>query len=183
MKLYTKRGDDGTTGLVGGSRVSKGDVRVAAYGEVDECNAAVGAVLAACRDEGITTVLQRIQSELFTLGSELATPEGQTPVVAVGDEHVAHLEACIDEAEGEVTPLKNFVLPGGSEVASRLHLARAVCRRAERAAVTLSQQQSVRSHSLVYLNRLSDLLFVLARLGNHREGVVETPWMRPRSSS
>ncbi len=183
MKLYTKRGDDGTTGLVGGGRVSKGDLRVTAYGEVDECNAAVGAVLAACRDEGITTVLQRIQSELFTLGSELATPEGQTPVVTMGDAHVARLEACIDEAEREVAPLKHFVLPGGSEVASRLHLARAVCRRAERAAVTLSQQQSVRSHSLVYLNRLSDLLFVLARLGNHREGVVETPWMRPRSSS
>ena len=180
MMLYTKTGDDGSTGLVGGSRVSKCDVRVAAYGEVDETNAAMGLVIAGCSDGQIVERLREIQSVLFVIGAELATPEGQTPDPQVGDKHVKQLERWIDEASAETPPLRCFVLPGGAFPAASLHLARTVCRRAERAVVTLALHQSVRRTVMVYLNRLSDLLFALARLANVRAGVPEIPWVAPK---
>ena len=180
MKLYTRTGDDGSTGLVGGPRVSKCDLRVAAYGEVDEANAAIGLVIACCSDDQIGARLREIQSELFVIGAELATPEGRAPNPKIGDTHVTQLEHWIDEASAETPPLRYFVLPGGTFAAASLHLARTVCRRAERAVVTLSLHQSVRQTVVIYLNRLSDLLFALARLANVRTGVPEIPWTAPK---
>jgi len=176
MKLYTKKGDDGSTGLIGGNRVAKCDLRVTAYGEVDETNAAIGLAVAACKHEAIATTLQCIQSELFTLGAELATQEGTTPQVAIGDAQVTRIEEWIDRSCGEAPPLKRFVLPGGCELAARLHFARTVWRRAERTIVDLAQHQTVGRLALIYLNRLSDLLFALAREANVRDGATETPW-------
>lgn len=181
MKLYTKRGDDGSTGLIGGARVSKDDPRVVACGNIDETNAAIGMVVANCTDDATGGTLRQIQSELFILGAELAAQKADRPELMVGDAHVARLEKWIDEVSAEVSPLKGFILPGGSEIASRLHLARAVCRRAERATVALARQQPVDRSALAYLNRLSDLLFALARLANAHAGVVETPWTAPKS--
>ena len=181
MKLYTKQGDDGHTGLFGGGRVPKNDARVCAYGEVDECNSAIGVVIAKGADVEMVTMLRQVQSELFTLGAELAAAGGRSPGVKIGDAHVAQLERWIDTADKEMPPLKNFVLPGGTETAAALHLARTVCRRAERTTVALSLQQTVRPAVIIYLNRLSDLLFALARLANHQTGVADIPWIAPKS--
>lgn len=183
MKLYTKQGDDGTTGLIGGSRVPKDDLRIAACGDIDETNAAIGMVIAACDDSGTTKTLRQVQSELFVLAAELATQQGDRPRLAIGETHVAQLERWIDEASARVLPLKDFVLPGGSETAARLHVARTVCRRTERAAVTLAQRQSVGPPALAYLNRLSDLLFAFARLANHRAGIADIPCVISSTSS
>jgi cob(I)alamin adenosyltransferase len=181
MRLYTKQGDDGSTGLIGGTRVHKNDPRVDAYGEVDETNAAIGVVIAGCRDDEMVASLRQIQSEMFILGSQLAAAaEGDAPV-RIQEEHVAQLERWIDAASAESPPLRNFVLPGGSPTAAALHLARTVCRRAERAVVTLAQQQPVSPTVVIYLNRLSDLLFAWARLANHRAGVPDIPWIAPRA--
>ncbi len=182
MKLYTKHGDDGSTGLIGGARVLKNDIRVSAYGEVDETNAAIGVVIAGCSDKEIIATLRIIQTELFVLGAELATPAGETPRLRVGEPHVTQLERWIDAASAEVAPLRNFVLPGGSEIAAGLHFARTVCRRAERAAVALAQEQQVGQWSIVYLNRLSDLLFALARQANKRADVEDIPWHPPKEA-
>jgi cob(I)alamin adenosyltransferase len=176
MKLYTKTGDDGSTGLIGGPRVPKDDLRVVAYGEVDETNAAIGVVVAACDDDALVTMLRRIQAELFELGTQLATPDGKSPTLTIGESHVAQLERWIDQASGEVPPLRNFILPGGTPVAAGLHYARTVCRRAERAVITLARQQTVGESVIPYLNRLSDLVFALARAANHRAGVADIPW-------
>ncbi len=182
MKLYTKHGDDGSTGLIGGARVPKNDLRVAAYGDVDETNAAIGVVIAGCKDAETIASLRRIQAELFVLGAELATPSGQKPNHSVDESHVKQLEQWIDAATAEVAPLRNFVLPGGSETAAGLHLARTVCRRAERAVVTLAQTQVVGKWAIIYLNRLSDLLFALARQANKRTGVEDIPWHPPKDA-
>jgi len=181
MKLYTKHGDDGSTGLVGGERVVKCDVRVEAYGHVDETNAAIGAAIASCKDAEIAEGLRRIQSDLFVLGSELATPEGNVPRTRISPADIAALEAWIDLACEEVPPMRNFVLPGGCALAAALHLARTVCRRAERATVLLSKSQTVARDAVIYLNRLSDLFFALARQANHRAGVADTPWIAPKT--
>ena len=181
MKLYTRKGDDGETSLVGGSRVGKDDPRVEAYGGVDEANAAIGAVIAACGEEEMADTLQRIQSDLFVLGAELASHPEKRPKLTIGDGHVTQLERWIDEASEDVPPLRNFVLPGGSETAARLHLARTVCRRAERAAVALARRQPVGTSAIAYLNRLSDLMFALARRANHLAGVAETLWVAPET--
>jgi cob(I)alamin adenosyltransferase len=181
MKIYTKTGDQGTTGLFGGTRVSKGHGRVRAYGEVDELNAILGVARAALGgDEPTSDLLMTIQSELFDLGAELAcTPEraqkGDLPLVQVAE--VERLERAIDAREAELAPLTSFVLPGGSPAAAHLHVARTVCRRAERAVVALAGAEPVRSEVTVYLNRLSDLLFVLARDANRRAGVEDVPWL------
>jgi cob(I)alamin adenosyltransferase len=180
MKLYTKRGDDGSTDLFGGTRVAKDDLRVTAYGEIDETNAAVGSAAAVCADERIAEQLHQIQADLFVLGAELATPPPRTPDCSVGEEDVQRLEEWIDAACEQVPPLRNFILPGGTASAAALHVARAVCRRAERAVVKLSHQQSSSPWPLIYLNRLSDLLFALARLANHRAGTSEHPWVPER---
>lgn len=180
MNLYTKNGDDGSTGLFGGDRVKKNDPRVTAYGEVDELNAVIGTVIASCDDEPTNKKLRHIQSELFTLGAQLATPDNQKSSTTINNKHIQQLENWIDEAVAQVEEMKNFILPGGTVVAAGLHLARTVCRRAERATVTLSQQQSVEPKTIIYMNRLSDFLFAQARYANKRDGVEDIPWIAPK---
>jgi cob(I)alamin adenosyltransferase len=180
MKLYTKTGDDGSTGLFGGPRVPKCDPRVDAYGEVDEANAAIGVALTQCDDVQLEPRLSQIQCDLFVIGAELATPSGHKPPNSIAPLQIADLEQWIDEACGETPPLRTFVLPGGTPIAAALHLARTVSRRAERAVVALSRQEDVSGGVVVYLNRLSDLLFAWARLVNHRAGVADVPWNPPR---
>lgn len=193
MKLYTKQGDDGRTGLIGGGRVGKDDARIIALGHVDETNAAIGLVLSACGedrpassvrgDEALASILRQVQSDLFALGGQLATPADATPPCRVGPDQIRALERWIDEASEAGAALKNFVLPGGGEVASRLHLARAVCRRAERAVAALSADQAAGADPLVYLNRLGDLLFALARQSNHRAGIADVVWPGSQSTA
>jgi cob(I)alamin adenosyltransferase len=181
-RIYTKTGDKGDTGLFGGGRVQKDDVRVEAYGAVDELNAALGLGRALGTPKDIDASLERIQSLLFELGGDLATPPGKANrPAAIGDPDVRWLEQTIDAAEAELQPLKTFVLPGGSTAAGALHLARTVCRRAERRVVTLrTVEPDTTPLAVIFLNRLADLLFVLARLANHRAGQPDVPW-RPRT--
>jgi cob(I)alamin adenosyltransferase len=182
VRIYTKTGDGGDTSLAGGDRVPKDHLRVAAYGDVDEANAAIGAALATRPAELAAEVLTRVQRDLFAIGGALATPTPaalraeQRAKLVVTEEQVHALERAIDEAEAELTPLKQFVLPGGTPKAAALHLARTACRRAERSAVHLSHDQPVAPEILVYLNRLSDLLFVLARQANARAGRADVTW-------
>jgi cob(I)alamin adenosyltransferase len=179
MKIYTKTGDSGQTGLFGGGLVHKDDPRVEAYGDVDELNAAVGAARAACEDAEIDGHLLRIQDELFCVGAELASPHGVKARSAVPPLHAAwveRLESAMDRWDAELPALHQFVLPGGTPAAAALHLARGVCRRAERRVVALAGEAEVDPLALVYLNRLSDLLFVAARLANQRAGRAETLW-------
>jgi cob(I)alamin adenosyltransferase len=180
MKIYTKTGDRGDTGLFGGPRVSKASVRVTAYGEVDELNSVIGLVLSEPFDVGISALLTEVQSRLFDVGAELASaPDSKVAlgIPLVGEPEVERLEQAIDAAESELAPLKTFVLPGGSRAAGFLHLARTVCRRAERKLVELASEEPVRPEALRYLNRLSDALFVFARLANHRAGIADVPWI------
>lgn len=185
MKIYTKTGDDGTTGLFGGARVAKASERVEAYGTVDELNALLGVV----RQRGVSTIaevaLSTIQPELFVLGAELATAPGKEDKLArsmplLDADASARLERWIDQAEEGLPPLTSFVLPGGSESATYMHLARTVCRRAERRVLVIDEPKA-RGELVIYLNRLSDLLFVLARRENHERGVADVPWA-PRKS-
>lgn len=180
MKLYTKVGDDGNTGLFGGPRVAKCDLRVCAYGEVDELNAAIGVALCGCEDAGIRDGLLVVQADLFVVGAELATAEGDRPAQTVVQAQIDQLERWIDAAGEQTPPLRNFILPGGTAGAAQLHHARAVCRRAERAVVRLSQDQEVRREVIIFLNRLGDLLFAWARLANARAGRADIPW-KPRA--
>lgn len=179
MKLYTKGGDDGTTGLFGGVRVPKTDLRVVAYGCVDELNAALAMVITACDSRDTCDLLQDIQHELFVLGAELATPKREAATAAVTQEHVDKLERLIDEADAACPPLTQFIVPGGTAAASGLHFARTVCRRAERATTELAAREPISQLPLIYLNRLSDLLFALARLSNQQAGVSDIPWRGP----
>ncbi len=178
MKLYTKTGDDGTTGLFGGGRVSKASTRVAAYGTVDETNAAIGVARATPVDEAMDQVLARVQEDLFTVGAELACVPGRESKLAmalIGTADIERLERAIDTADGACPPLRSFVLPGGSRQAAALHLARTICRRAERAVLAMDDSPS-RHELVVYLNRLSDLLFAMARQANVIAGVPDVPW-------
>jgi cob(I)alamin adenosyltransferase len=183
MKIYTRTGDDGTTGLFSGARVRKDSLRVEAYGTVDESNGAIGRARASLENKGeIDAVLAPIQSDLFVLGAELATPAGKEDklrmtLISVSD--CERLERAIDVAEEGLAPLKSFVLPGGTPAAAELHYARCVVRRAERLVVTLGSEEPVRKELVIYLNRLSDLLFTLARRANHLAGVEDVPW-KPR---
>jgi cob(I)alamin adenosyltransferase len=181
MKIYTKTGDEGDTGLFGGGRVPKDHPRVEAYGEVDELNSAIGVARAAAPVALFDELLESIQRDLFAIGGQLASPDPEKVRKALekaglSEERVALMERAIDEADRELPPLTAFVLPAGSAKAAALHLARTVCRRAERSVVGLSRDTAVSPLFVVYLNRLSDLLFTLARLANHREGVQETKW-------
>lgn len=175
-KLYTRRGDDGRTDTFGGGRVSKADPRMAAVGEVDELNAAVGLACVACQDAQIGAVLADVQHRLFELGADLATPTSAGHVRRIDPEDVVHLEDEIDRACDGLQPLREFILPGGCELAARLHLARTVCRRAERACVTLGDC----GQCVIFLNRLSDLLFALARRANSAAGAPDVPWKKTR---
>ena len=183
MRIYTRGGDDGSTGLLGGARVSKADIRVEAYGEVDELNAVLGWARAAGLSRPIDDVLARAQDECFRLGSLLAAAPGSDPGVAPpGDAEIAAFEHAIDALDAELPALKHFVLPGGSEAAARLHIARTVCRRAERSVVALASVSDVPAEAIRWLNRLSDLLFMQARHANQGAGVPDVTWVpRPRA--
>ena len=179
MKIYTKTGDAGETSLLGGARVPKDHVRVAAYGDVDETNAAIGAARALAKTS-LERLLSWIQEDLFAIGAQLADPTRKVAAkrakAAVSPAQVRRLERAIDAREGRLAPLRSFVLPGGTPTAALLHQARTVCRRAERTVVTLARQEEVDPTTIAYLNRLSDLLFVLARFENHRAGLDEQKW-------
>ncbi len=182
-RIYTRTGDEGLTGLGGGQRVPKDAQRVATYGTVDELNSQIGVALATGLCERLTAELPLIQNELFDLGSDLATPaasQARHPVPTVEPRHVEKLERLIDELNEVVGPLANFLLPGGSPGAAQLHVARTVCRRAERAATTLARDESIGPAVIPYLNRLSDALFVMARYENHERGVGEPLWQPGR---
>jgi cob(I)alamin adenosyltransferase len=179
MKIYTRTGDKGDTGLFGGVRVRKDDLRVEAYGTIDETNAAIGLALSHCQVSCVRRVLNEVQSDLFTLGAELSAASGSEQRLGIQlltDADVLRLEQAIDEAEEPLPALKNFVLPGGPPDVAALHLARTVARRAERRVLSLSGREAVRGTVLVYLNRLADLLFVLARRAGHENGAAEVPW-------
>ncbi|MFO0675622.1 MAG: cob(I)yrinic acid a,c-diamide adenosyltransferase [Polyangiaceae bacterium] len=179
MKIYTKTGDDGTTGLFGGARVPKASDRVEAYGTVDETNAVLGIARATGLGAATDAILARVQVDLFTLGAELACVPGKEAkmnMALLGDADAAALEAAIDRAEEGLPQLKSFVLPGGSPQAAALHHARTVCRRAERSVLAL-RDAPARSALVIYLNRLSDLLFVLSRRENFERGVEDVPWL------
>ena len=179
LKIYTKTGDDGTTGILGSGRVRKDDLRIDAYGTVDELNAAIGVARSCSIDEVADDDLNRVQNDLFTVGAALADPNPAGPYHrAVKEEHVSRLEDWIDVMEEALPPLTRFILPGGTAAASQVHLARTICRRAERLVVHLANVPSehVPETLLIYLNRLSDALFVLARAINHRAGVDDIPW-------
>lgn len=184
MKIYTKRGDLGETSLLGNVAASKAAPRVQAYGEVDELNAALGLTRALGTDGGahpdgeLDAILAGLQSTLFDVGAELATPPGvlSKASLPIGDLEVTLLESIIDRLQAELAPQKHFVLPGGSGTAALLHQARTLCRRAERTVVALAAVEPVSALLLVWLNRLSDLLFVMARLANARAGVADVPW-------
>lgn len=182
MKIYTKTGDEGHTSLFGGQRVSKTDQRIEAIGAVDELNAALGVVRTLPVDRDLGALVERVQHDLFAIGAELATPDpDKSRTAVVGLPEIAHLEAAIDRLEEGLAPLTQFILPGGSTAGAMLHLARTVCRRAERRTVELSEADThLASHVVVYLNRLSDLLFVAARSANWDAGCEEQPW-RPTS--
>jgi cob(I)alamin adenosyltransferase len=182
MKIYTRTGDQGETALFGGERVSKDSARIEAYGDVDEVNAAVGVARAFLHDPDLDTILATVQNNLFVLGGDLATPlppaNGQVAyrIPRITADHVTAVEQFIDRADAELLPLHTFILPTGDQGAALLHLARTICRRAERRVVALTRHEQINPQAIVYLNRLSDLLFVIARLANHRAGVTETPW-------
>jgi cob(I)alamin adenosyltransferase len=182
-KIYTRRGDDGSTGLFGGPRVRKDDLRVAAYGDVDELNSALGVAREEVPEGDLRALIDSFQSELFTLGAQLATPDTEAapkeiPRIAAQD--VARLESEIDRLTEQLPPMKTFILPGGSRAGAALHLCRTICRRAERKVVELAESGPVPPETLAYLNRLSDLLFVMARAANLRAGGREIPWIPTR---
>jgi cob(I)alamin adenosyltransferase len=180
MKIYTRTGDAGDTALFGGTRVSKSDPRVAAYGDIDELNACLGTVRAQGELSGdVSELLERLQKDLLAIGARLADPaqriSDRVTKVAVTDADIARLEEWIDRFEAELPPLRRFILPGGSRAGALLHSSRTVCRRAERSIVALGSQ-NIDAHLLAYVNRLSDLLFVAARVVNHRGGHPEVEW-------
>ena len=185
MRIYTRTGDQGETGLFGGQRVLKSHPRVAAYGEVDELNAHLGICVTLCDDPELKPTLERLQGELLVVGADLATPQeegetvGRKKVPRVTEGMAAAQEALIDRWERDVPPLTRFILPGGTLLAAQLHLARTVCRRAERAVIAASGKEAINPDVIVYLNRLSDFLFTAARAVNHRAGQEETPWIAP----
>ena len=181
MRIYTRTGDEGDTGLFGGGRVSKDDSRVEAYGAVDELNAVIGMARAIELMPRVDEILAPVQRDLFGLGAILATPDRekmheQLAKARIDDERIAQLERAIDAGEEELEPLKAFILPGGTPKAAALHVARTVCRRAERRVVHLQQTVELPPLVTIYLNRLSDLLFVLARVANRRAGAGEVTW-------
>ena len=188
MKIYTKTGDGGETGMVGGGRVGKDSLRIAAFGEVDELNAVLGLCLATVRSSGrsglrgeagakLEKILHHLQQEIFDLGADLATPlDSKVKVPRVSAEQILQLEKWIDEIELQLKSLQNFILPGGTVAAAQLHLARTVCRRAERAIVTLAAKEKISKEAVKYVNRLSDLLFVIARWANRLKGENEELW-------
>lgn len=182
MKIYTKTGDSGETSLFGGGRVPKSNHRIQAYGTVDELNSNIGLIRSTKLESESESVLQELQSHLFVLGADLATPpQSKAKTQRIKEEDVAQLEDWIDQFDEEIPPLKHFILPGGTRGASLLHVSRTVCRRAERCCIEAMQSgESISDEAIKYLNRLSDLLFVMARYENLRNGIDETAW-KPES--
>jgi cob(I)alamin adenosyltransferase len=178
MKIYTKSGDKGDTSLFGGQRVPKDALRIEAYGTVDELNSVLGIVRADGVEKDLDEILGTLQGHLFVLGADLATPRSleRKSLKRIGRKEAQFIEATIDVLEKKLKPLKSFILPGGSPVAARLHFARTVCRRAERVVVRLSRNEDIGEDCMIFLNRLSDLLFVLARFANHSANVSEVKW-------
>jgi ATP:cob(I)alamin adenosyltransferase len=182
MKIYTKTGDLGETGLFGGERVSKNSLRIEAYGTVDELNSVLGLAATEVKGEGVKELLEKIQNELFTMGSDLATPDTEKNkklnVPRISDQFSLEAEQAIDHYNSLVPPLTVFVLPGGTKSASLLHLARTVCRRAERRVVAVNMAEQINKNIVIFLNRLSDLFFVLARYENFVSGVADIAWKK-----
>ena len=177
-KIYTKTGDDGTTGLIGGKRIKKSNPRIIAYGAVDELNSAIGIVLSSHLDSDINELLIQIQNHLFVVGSDLANPNLNDNSICVKTDMVTFLENQIDRLESELEPITYFILPGGDEIASRIHLARSICRRAEVNITELSELEQTNKICQIYMNRLSDLLFVIARSVNKRKKIRDIAWKK-----
>lgn len=182
MKIYTKRGDFGETAMFGGAKTQKSNIRIHAYGTVDELNSTIGMILSySISDEG-KEMLMQVQNDLFVVGASLATPNPEkSRIDEVGDKEIEQLERWIDKLEEDLPPLKSFILPGGSGAGSTLHFSRTVCRRAERETVALSEEEDISPKNVIYLNRLSDFLFVLARYENMKKDIKETPWISAKS--
>ncbi|MEI7766175.1 MAG: cob(I)yrinic acid a,c-diamide adenosyltransferase [Phycisphaerae bacterium] len=179
MRIYTKTGDDGTTGLFDGSRVRKDHLRIETYGTIDEANAHLGLAAGVCTHPALAALLNDLMHQLFTLGADLATPHGsdnEARIKRVQPERIVWMEATMDRLTEQLPPLANFILPGGSTCAAHINVARTVCRRAERWLVPLAAQETINPYALTYVNRLGDLLFVLARWANHMEGVPDVLW-------
>ncbi len=188
MKIYTATGDDGTTGLFDGSRVSKTDLRVESYGCVDELNSQLGLAAVACDNERLHRMLALLQPRLFDLGSDLATPldpKSKNAAVAavprIAQKHIEVIERCIDDLWGDLPEMRHFILPGGTELAARLHVARTVCRRAERVIVALAASEPINESAVIFVNRISDLLFAMARYANHAAGRDDVPWIAEKT--
>jgi len=179
-KIYTRTGDDGSTGLLGPARVQKDSLRIEAFGALDECNAAIGLARSLMSGDDLDRLLENLQSLLFSAGADLACPTETAKVERVQAEDIAQLEAAIDGLEQELAPLKVFILPGGTAAAAHIHLARTICRRAERNIVSLARSESINPLVLIMTNRLSDLLFVVGRVLNARSGIQDTPWNKQR---
>ena len=177
MKIYTRTGDRGETSLFGGARVAKNDARIEAYGTIDELSSFIGVARASSLPSEVDTTLEQVQRDLFEVGAHLASP-GTSRFAGVDPQRIADLESGIDAMERELAPLTNFILPGGASSAAQLHVARTVCRRAERLVVALHDDSPATQSSIAYLNRLSDYLFVAARFANLRAGAADVPWMR-----
>jgi len=181
MKIYTKTGDKGETGLLGGERIGKDSIRINAYGTVDECNSVIGIIRADDIDEELDTMLEWVQNQLFIVGADLATPGDKQPKIPrIAEKEIKQLEKHIDRMEKSLPPLKNFILPGGAGAGAFLHLARTVCRRAERSAVALLRDDPAAATAAIFLNRLSDFFFVAARWVNHQAGIPDHKWDSPR---
>ena len=181
-KIYTKVGDKGETYLPGGKRVSKDTQRVVTYGTLDELNASLGLAASAIKDKHTTNIIQKIQGALFDIGAELANPQQNVKYtnrfVKLDQSKITELERIIDQVDSRLKPISSFILPGGTEGSSRLHFSRSIARRAERQLTKLSRKESVNPNTITYLNRLSDLLFVLARNQNRQENIQDTPWKK-----
>ncbi|MBO6523847.1 MAG: cob(I)yrinic acid a,c-diamide adenosyltransferase [Balneolaceae bacterium] len=178
MKIYTKKGDKGSTSLYGGQTVSKSSKRIAAYGTVDELNSVLGMILTEDHSNKTNNLLSVVQEHLFVLGADLATPlSKETRINRISEEDISFLENSIDEMENELPPLRSFILPGGTKAGAIIHFSRTVCRRAERLAVECAAEEDISPESIKYLNRLSDFLFVSGRYENHISGTAETPWI------
>lgn len=183
MKIYTKTGDTGKTSLFTGERVLKSSQRVQAYGAVDELNSWFGLLCSTVAEKDLLSLFNQVQNELFDLGADLATPvqkaknKRQKEVPRVSEKQIKQLEKWIDQYQESLSPLKNFILPGGAVQAAYIHITRGVCRRAEREVVRLMEKEDIEKNVLIYLNRLSDLLFVLARVVNHRSNIQEPVWL------
>ncbi len=178
MKIYTKTGDDGTTGLIGNKRVKKSNPRIASYGMIDELNASIGIILSSKLGKDIRDLLTRIQNDLFVVGADLANPNLENKSNRVTSEMISYLENEIDRLEEKLSPITYFILPGGDLIASQVHLARAICRRAETNMVNLSEVDAINNLCIIYVNRLSDLLFVVARTINKRKKISDVAWKK-----